>query len=89
MDDESLLWINEAACAGLPVDAFFVDAGRIIDEDILNVCRACPVRRQCLEYAYRRGYTSGYFGGISPGARKALPLEVALRQVDDDTLPAA
>jgi WhiB family redox-sensing transcriptional regulator len=75
MDDENLIWINEAACAGVPVDAFFVEAGRVIDEEILNVCRGCPVRKQCLEYAYRRGYTSGYFGGISPGARKALPLE--------------
>lgn len=85
MDDDNLLWITDAACAGFPVDAFFVEAGRVIDEDILNVCRTCPVRVDCLEYAYRRGYTSGYFGGISPGVRKVLPLANALELIANDT----
>lgn len=81
-DDDTLRWIADAACADTPVDRFFVDAGRVIDEEILTLCTGCPVRRECLRYAYQRNYTSGYFGGFSPGQRKTLPLHVAETMID-------
>ena len=34
---------------------FFVDAGHVISEETLNVCRACPVRRECIIHAYLGG----------------------------------
>ena len=49
-DDD--IWLDQAACAGLPIESFFVQAGHVIDEEVLNVCRACPVRRDCLRHSY-------------------------------------
>lgn len=75
-------WVERAACANMRVDAFFVEAGRVIDPAVLAVCHSCPVRRECLTYAYDRDFTSGYFGGLSPGQRKELTLTQALKTLD-------
>lgn len=77
-DDD--LWLNDAACAGLPIESFFVQAGHVIDEEVLNVCRACPVRLDCLKHAYNPhlNITGGYFGGMSPGQRREMTYEQAV-----------
>jgi hypothetical protein len=73
-------WLDAAACAGLPIESFFVQAGHVIDEEVLNVCRSCPVRINCLRHAYSPALniTGGYFGGMSPGQRRELNYEQAL-----------
>lgn len=80
-------WLAIASCADLPLEAFFVQAGHVIDEDVLNVCRSCPVRIECLHHAYdeKLNVTSGYFGGISPGQRRELNLEQAIEFCRTDT----
>lgn len=85
-DDEGLRWLDEAACAERNINDFFVEAGHVISEDVLDVCRRCPVRRQCLEVAYdpRFNITGGYFGGLSPGQRRELDLQEALEVVAQD-----
>ena len=85
-DDERLRWLDDAACADRNINDFFVEAGHVIAEDILEVCRGCPVRKQCLEVAYdqRFNITGGYFGGLSPGQRRELSLEKALEVVEND-----
>lgn len=77
---ESDAWLNDAACAKLPIESFFVQAGHIIDEEVLNVCRGCPVRIDCLQHAYNPdlNITGGYFGGMSPGQRRDMTFEEAL-----------
>jgi len=72
-------WLNEAACQDLEVGDFFVQAGHVISEDVLNLCRACPVRESCLEHSYNENLniTGGYFGGLSPGQRREMSLEEA------------
>lgn len=84
---EADAWLDDAACADLPIEAFFVQAGHIIDEEVLNVCRTCPVRIDCLKHAYNEdlNVTGGYFGGLSPGQRRELTLEEALAYVRTDT----
>ncbi len=79
-------WVNDAECVrvGLPIETMFVDAGHVIDDDVLEVCRRCPVRAECLTHAYDRGHTAGYFGGMSPGLRKKLPLTDALDYIAND-----
>jgi WhiB family redox-sensing transcriptional regulator len=74
-------WVHAAACRGMDPDDFFVEAGRVIDESVLDVCQGCAVRLDCLEYAYRRNFPSGYFGGLSPGQRRALSLKEARRLI--------
>lgn len=90
-DDD--LWLDEAACAGLPIESFFVQAGHIIDEEVLNVCRACPVRLDCLKHAYNPdlNITGGYFGGMSPGQRREMSYAdaVAFCATDVVVSPAA
>jgi hypothetical protein len=80
-------WLDAAACADLPIEAFFVQAGHIIDEEVLNVCRGCPVRVDCIVHSYNEdlNVTGGYFGGLSPGQRREFTLEEALEFAKADT----
>ncbi len=72
-------WLEEAACRDLPTDAFFVRAGHTIEDEVLELCRRCPVRMECLRHSYKPelGITSGYFGGVSPGQRRQMTLAEA------------
>ncbi len=70
-----LSWLDDAACADLELaqlSLFFVEAGRTIAPDTKALCRQCPVRHECLDHAYVHEIASGYFGGVSPGRRRAL-----------------
>lgn len=69
---------------------FFVDAGRTISPEALDLCRTCPVRQECLRHAYTGGpdgtmIGAGYFGGLSLGQRKSMPLQKALEFAAKDT----
>ncbi len=91
-------WLNDAACLPLaealeaegknPMSLFFVDAGHVISDETLNVCRRdCPVRRQCIRHSYVGGpdggpIAGGYMGGFSLGQRKSLTLPQALERCD-------
>ena len=86
-DDSSLRWVERAACHDLDVSDFFVDAGHVISSKVRERCQTCPVRQQCVTRAYTLGYTSGYFGGISPGERRNRTLQEALQRIG--TGPAA
>ena len=81
-------WLDDAACRELPIDAFFVQAGHIISEDVLNVCRQCPVRVDCISHAYddKLNITGGYFGGLSPGQRREMNIDDALAYAEQDTI---
>lgn len=81
-------WLDDAACAGLPIEAFFVQAGHVIDEEVLNVCRGCPVRSDCLRHAYKSelNITGGYFAGMSPGQRREMTYEQAVEFCNTDVL---
>lgn len=92
------LWLNSAACGELDDAAgpdgqdarslFFVEAGHVISEETLNVCRGCPVRRECIIHAYlgRDGepIAAGYMGGFSTGQRKSMTLIQALERAEND-----
>lgn len=82
------LWLDDAACRELPVESFFVQAGHVIDEEVLNVCRACPVRSDCLSHAYdpKLNITGGYFGGMSPGQRRTMPFSQAQEYISTDVV---
>lgn len=81
-------WLDDAACRDLDINDFFVQAGHIISEDVLNVCRACPVRRDCVRHSYDESLnvTGGYFGGLSPGQRREMGLVEALDYIALDTV---
>lgn len=83
-DFDGLKWLDDAACEDLELDDFFVAAGHTISESVLNVCRSCPVRVNCVEHAYKRELDSGYFGGLSPSQRRSLSLAEALHFISED-----
>lgn len=80
-------WLDDAACADLDNKDFFVDAGHVIEDRVLKTCKRCPVRRECVESAYDRNSTGGYFGGLSPGQRRDMTLEEALDFIVTDVIP--
>lgn len=66
-------WVHDAACADLGVEAidgFFVEAGGRLDNAHARMCAGCTVRNECLGHAVRGGIMAGYFGGVSPTARR-------------------
>lgn len=83
---DDLRWLRHAACADLEIKDFFVEAGHVIDEEVLNTCRSCPVRQDCIRHAYKADVTGGYFGGLSPGQRRDLDLDEALEFARTDTV---
>ena len=83
-DENRLGWLDDAACADLAIEDFFVEAGHAISDNTLNVCRRCPVRESCLEHAYEMNISGGYFGGMSPGQRRQLTLDRARVFIETD-----
>jgi hypothetical protein len=89
MSADRFTWLNSSACAELTIGHFFVEAGHAISEDVLNVCRGCPVRLHCLDHAYEMSITGGYFGGMSPGQRRTMSLSEARTFVGSDPMRAS
>lgn len=74
-------WLRDAACGDLELEAldqFFVEAGRSLTRETMQMCASCAVRSECLRHAYAQEIAGGYFGGVSPTKRRALPLETLL-----------
>lgn len=59
------------ACAGLDLAWFFPERGEPTGP-AKAVCRGCPVREACLEYALAAGETFGIWGGMSERERRRL-----------------
>lgn len=85
--EADLDWLEHALCADMEITDFFVEAGHTISQDVINVCRMCPVRVECVTHAYEHHITGGYFGGISPGQRRDMDLKAALKYAERDVLP--
>ena len=86
-----LPWLDRASCGELELhqlDLFFVEAGRTIASSTVALCQKCPVRRECLDHAYRHEIVSGYFGGISPGRRRVLTHAQAIAELEGGRAPA-
>jgi WhiB family redox-sensing transcriptional regulator len=85
--ESKLDWLEHAMCKDMDISDFFVEAGHTINQEVINICRTCPVRQECLEHAYRHSITGGYFGGVSPGQRREMTLEKATAYVAADDEP--
>ena len=70
-------WIDQAACKGMHVGVFFPERGdSLIGPE--SICRACPVRIDCLNYAMRRNEKYGIWGGTSENQRRRLRKSIAV-----------
>ena len=81
---DDLQWITRIACADVDPSKFFVATGHSLAEAEEQLCRSCPVRRQCVERAYRLNIRPGYFGGLSPSFRERHSLDEALAILDEE-----
>lgn len=83
-DHDGLRWLDDIACKDLDQSVMFVEAGHTIEAELVDLCRTCPVRRECLIHAYTRPVKSGYLAGLSPSQRRRMTLAEALEYVEND-----
>lgn len=65
----TLRWQDSAACIGADAAIFFPESGDPVGP-AKAICRACPVREQCLADALERGEVHGVWGGLSAKERR-------------------
>lgn len=64
-------WADLGRCATADPELFFPQPGA--DSTVARaICRTCPVRRQCLEYALVTGQRHGIWGGMTESQRRRL-----------------
>ncbi|MFF8971695.1 WhiB family transcriptional regulator [Streptomyces sp. NPDC014995] len=80
MDD----WRQHAACRREDPDLFFPigtsGPALLQTEQAKAVCRRCPVREPCLEWAMETDQTLGVWGGTSETERRALKRRIKARR---------
>ncbi|MFH8801861.1 WhiB family transcriptional regulator [Streptomyces sp. NPDC017936] len=80
MDD----WRQHAVCRHEDPDLFFpigtTGPALLQTEQAKAVCRRCPVREPCLEWALETDQTLGVWGGTSETERRALRRRIKARR---------
>jgi WhiB family redox-sensing transcriptional regulator len=66
----STTWMERGACRGLPDRWFFPTNNRF--GRAMRVCKQCPVRKPCVQYAVHYRIEYGMWGGTSPKERAEL-----------------
>ena len=72
-------WRSQAVCARTNPDLWF-SPGAVEHREAKRICRECPVRRQCLNYAMEAPVDHGVWGGMTERERRRhrrLGLQVA------------
>lgn len=64
-------WYSQALCPETDPDAFYPEKGGSTAE-AKKVCRGCPVRTQCLQWALDNDERFGVWGGLSDRERRRL-----------------
>jgi WhiB family redox-sensing transcriptional regulator len=67
--------MENAACVDMPLDVFFPGPGRLGAADTrkaVAICRQCPVRQACLDYALEHPDMAGVWGGTSHRERNRI-----------------
>jgi WhiB family transcriptional regulator, redox-sensing transcriptional regulator len=71
---EPQAFFEDAACRDVDVEVFF-SQDESLQQEALELCAACPVRRECLEHALHHGEQYGIWGGAREGERRRLSRE--------------
>ncbi|HMK62981.1 MAG TPA: WhiB family transcriptional regulator [Acidimicrobiales bacterium] len=65
-------WRKQALCAGHPDRGAWFSEDTAVTKRAQAVCRACPVREDCLAFAVGTGQRDGIWGGMTPYQRRRL-----------------
>lgn len=65
-------WMADAACRGKDTAEFFPESWT--PPHIREICEACPVREECLDYALRY-HEHGIWGGTTAKDRRRIRME--------------
>ena len=59
------LWRDEAACfkEGIDTEEFFPEVGETVHKTVVELCKSCPVKEECLAYAMSIPELHGYWAG--------------------------
>jgi hypothetical protein len=67
-----LAWADFGSCTSADPDLFFPESGADTSY-ARSICKSCPVRRQCLDYALESGQKHGIWGGMTESQRRRQP----------------
>jgi WhiB family redox-sensing transcriptional regulator len=67
----NLSWRQRAACRGVDPDVFYPVSDEEAEE-AKSICRVCPVREACLEYALANRERDGVWGGATERERRRM-----------------
>lgn len=70
-------WEELAACRDADQKLFFPEHGNESTVPAKRICRGCPVRPECLEYALANDEQFGIWGGLSERERRRLTKRAA------------
>lgn len=65
-------WMLDGACADIDNPDIFFDTQPALIKEALALCKSCPVRLMCAEYAINGNIEEGIFGGLTPADRKQI-----------------
>jgi WhiB family redox-sensing transcriptional regulator len=73
-------WRKFAACLSAEPELFFPAASAGLDDRQVErakaVCKVCPVRRECLQFALATRQSHGVWGGMSERERRVARMPV-------------
>lgn len=73
IDREKAAWMDDARCVGGDPDVFFPPPGNSEQaQEARVICRRCPVRGDCLEYALEHRIGQGIWGGKTARERRRI-----------------
>jgi WhiB family redox-sensing transcriptional regulator len=67
----NLSWRTHAACGGLDPEVFY-PVNDEAAEEAKAICRECPVREPCLDYALTNRERDGVWGGATERERRRM-----------------
>ena len=67
----NMSWRQRAACRGVDPDVFYPPTDEEAEE-AKSICRVCPVREACLEYALANRERDGVWGGATERERRRI-----------------
>ncbi|MFJ3141660.1 WhiB family transcriptional regulator [Streptomyces halstedii] len=75
MSNLDMTWHEEGICATTDPELFFPESGAPLAA--IKVCKGCPVRRRCLDYALTAPEDHGIWGGTTRNQRRRMTKQTA------------